>query len=67
MERLSDDAALVRVVRGQPDAYETAALMTVLVTALTGAARRTGPATPPPARPSWQPFTGHRGGGWGRP
>jgi Acyl-CoA carboxylase epsilon subunit len=65
VERLTDTPDVVRVVRGAPDPHETAALMTVLVAALGGIADDTGRARPP-ARPTWQPFTGHSSGGWGR-
>ncbi|MBZ9641600.1 acyl-CoA carboxylase epsilon subunit [Streptomyces sp. PSKA30] len=65
MERVTAAPDVLRIVRGTPDAHETAAVVALLV------ARLGGPSTEPPAvrpeRPVWQPFTGHRTGGWGRP
>jgi hypothetical protein len=61
MERVT-----LRVVRGAPDPRETAALAAVLTAALGRVLDRGAPGAPQP-RPVWRPFTGHRGGGWGRP
>ncbi|CAL9376477.1 hypothetical protein SUDANB145_00979 [Streptomyces sp. enrichment culture] len=60
MERVTGTAT-VRVLRGTPDAHETAALL-VLLARLGGAPeeRPRGPV----AAPTWQPFTGHSPGGW---
>ncbi len=62
----SRQPAVVRVLRGAPDREQTAALMTVLLTAL-GAVTARDREVPEPARPTWRAFTGHSGGGWGRP
>lgn len=71
MERMTDPAAdhapgLVKVLRGAPEPDETAALLTVLA-ALRGARPGPQPApAPAPDRPTWRPFAGHSGGGWGQ-
>ncbi|MEU4654798.1 acyl-CoA carboxylase epsilon subunit [Streptomyces sp. NPDC023723] len=64
MERVSEPgpaAGPVRILRGTPDAHETAALL-VLLARLGGAPEQPRPR--PVARPTWQPFTAHSPGGW---
>ncbi|WP_320783988.1 acyl-CoA carboxylase epsilon subunit [Streptomyces sp. CRN 30] len=55
------ETGTVRVLRGTPDAHETAALL-VLLARLGGAARQEEPR--PAVRPVWEPFTEHAPGGW---
>ncbi|MFE4370220.1 acyl-CoA carboxylase epsilon subunit [Streptomyces sp. NPDC056835] len=65
MERVTETPDVVRIVRGAPDAHETAALLALLTARLSA---RPGPGDEPerPAPgPTWQPFTGHGQGGWG--
>jgi hypothetical protein len=59
----------VKVVRGAPGPRETAALMAVVLGVAAGRARtrELARAAGAPPRPTWQPFTGHADGGWGRP
>lgn len=65
MERVAESQDVVRIVRGKPDAFETAALLTLLTARLSA---RLGLDSEPEhmdPRPTWQPFTGHAEGGWG--
>ncbi|MFJ9084533.1 MULTISPECIES: acyl-CoA carboxylase epsilon subunit [unclassified Streptomyces] len=64
MERVAETQNVVRIVRGKPDAHETAALLALLTARLSARLGLEG--EPEPPAPTWQPFTGHAESGWGR-
>lgn len=66
MERVTPAADVVRIVRGEPDAYETAALLALLTARLSARLGLDAEPERQAPRPTWRPFTGHARGGWGQ-
>lgn len=66
MERVTPTTDVVRIVRGKPDAYETAALLTLLTARLSARLGLEAEPERPAPRPTWRPFTGHARDGWGQ-